>query len=126
MPGRVPFEDVELYYSLIDIAPFPRKAWPVCEMVPPMKTLEALSIKKAVLVSSNKALTEMITHDVNGRIFERGNVDDLVLQLQYMFDHPEKWSAYGEAGREFVEQERTWKRTAEKAKIIINNFINKK
>jgi len=122
MPGRVPFEDVERYYSLIDIAPFPRKAWPVCEMVPPMKTLEALSMKKAVLVSSNKALTEMITHDVNGRIFERGNVDDLVLQLQYMFDHPEKWSAYGEAGREFVEQERTWERTAEKAAKVIRHF----
>lgn len=123
MPGRVPFEDVERYYSLIDIAPFPRKAWPVCEMVPPMKTLEALSMKKAVLVSSNKALTEMITHDVNGRIFERGNVDDLVLQLQYLFDHPEKWSAYGEAGREFVEEERTWKRTAEKASIVINKIV---
>lgn len=124
MPGRVPFEEVERYYSLIDIAPFPRKAWPVCEIVPPMKTLEALSMKKAVLVSSNKALTEMITHDLNGRIFERGSLDDLVIQLQYLFDHPEKWSAYGEAGRDFVEQERTWERTAEKAAVVINNIIN--
>lgn len=124
MPGRVPFEEVERYYSLIDIAPFPRKAWPVCEMVPPMKTLEALSMKKAVLVSSNKALTEMITHDVNGRIFERGDVEDLTKQMKYLLDNPEKWQAYGEAGRDFVERERTWKRTAERAKAVINNFIN--
>ncbi|MEN6669684.1 glycosyltransferase family 4 protein [Psychrobacter sp. B38] len=124
MPGRIPFEQVERYYSLIDIAPFPRKAWPVCEIVPPMKTLEALSMKKAVLVSSNKALTEMITHDVNGRVFERGNTDDLVLQLQYLLDHPEKWLGYGEAGRIFVENERTWQRTAEKASLIIGRILN--
>lgn len=125
MPGRIPFEDVERYYSLIDIAPFPRKAWPVCEIVPPMKTLEALSMKKAVLVSSNKALTEMITHDVNGRVFERGDVEDLVAQLQYLLDHPEKWSGYGEAGRIFVENERTWRRTAEKAIAVIEKVLNK-
>lgn len=124
MPGRIPFEQVERYYSLIDIAPFPRKAWPVCEIVPPMKTLEALSMKKAVLVSSNKALTEMITHDVNGRVFERGNIEDLVVQLQYLLDHPEKWLGYGEAGRIFVENERTWQRTAEKASLIIDRILN--
>ena len=123
MPGRIPFEQVERYYSLIDIAPFPRKAWPVCEIVPPMKTLEALSMKKAVLVSSNKALTEMITHDVNGRVFERGNTEDLVVQLQYLLDHPEKWLGYGEAGRIFVENERTWQRTAEKASLIIRGIL---
>ena len=37
MPGRVPHEEVEAYYSLIDIAPFPRKPQPVTEMVSPMK-----------------------------------------------------------------------------------------
>ncbi|MGE6408627.1 MULTISPECIES: glycosyltransferase family 4 protein [unclassified Psychrobacter] len=125
MPGRIPFEQVERYYSLIDIAPFPRKAWPVCEIVPPMKTLEALSMKKAVLVSSNKALTEMITHDVNGRVFERGDTADLTLQLKYLLDHPEKWLGYGEKGRIFVENERTWQRTAEKAiKVVHNIFEN--
>ncbi|WP_010200821.1 glycosyltransferase family 4 protein [Psychrobacter sp. PAMC 21119] len=123
MPGRIPFEQVERYYSLIDIAPFPRKAWPVCEIVPPMKTLEALSMKKAVLVSSNKALTEMITHDVNGRVFERGNTEDLVVQLKYLLDHPEKWLGYGEEGRIFVENERTWQRTAEKAVKIIHSIF---
>lgn len=123
MPGRVPFEEVERYYSLIDIAPFPRKAWPVCEIVPPMKTLEALAMQKAVIVSSNKALTEMITHDVNGRVFERGNVEDLTFQLKYLLDNPDKWAGYGILGRQFVESERTWKRTAEKAVSIINKFI---
>ena len=31
LPGRVPHEQVEAHYSLIDIAPFPRKPQPVTE-----------------------------------------------------------------------------------------------
>lgn len=123
MPGRIPFEEVESHYSLIDIAPFPRKAWPVCEIVPPMKTLEALAMKKAVIVSSNLALTEMIEHDVNGRVFERGNVQDFIEQLKYMLDNKDKWPIYGEKGREFVKNERTWQQTADKAYAVIESFV---
>ncbi len=34
--------------SLIDIAPFPRKPLPVCEMVSPMKPLEALAMERSL------------------------------------------------------------------------------
>src|SRR5690606_18173354 len=71
MPGRIPHSDVERYYSLIDIAPFPRKPLPVCEMVSPMKPLEAMAMKKAVIVSSVRALSEMVRHEHNGLIFEK-------------------------------------------------------
>ena len=59
MPGRVPHEEVTAYYSLLDVAPFPRKPQPVTEMVSPMKPLEALAMEKAVVVSSVAALTEI-------------------------------------------------------------------
>ena len=49
MPGRIPHEEVEAYYSLIDVAPFPRKPQPVTEMVSPMKPLEAAAMKKLSL-----------------------------------------------------------------------------
>lgn len=63
MPGRVPHDEVEAWYSLIDIAPFPRKPQPVTEMVSPMKPLEAFAMEKAVVASSVRALTEMVQHD---------------------------------------------------------------
>ncbi len=63
MPGRVPHEEVEAWYSLIDIAPFPRKPQPVTEMVSPMKPLEAFAMEKAVVASSVRALTEMVQHE---------------------------------------------------------------
>ena len=60
MPGRIPHEDVPAHYSLIDIAPFPRKPQPVTEMVSPMKPLESFAMKKTVVVSSVKALKDMV------------------------------------------------------------------
>jgi len=108
MPGRVPHEEVESYYSLIDIAPFPRKPWPVCEMVSPMKPLEALAMKKAVLVSSVRALVEMIQADKTGLVFEKGSIESLATQLGRLLDSQELRVSLGNNGREWVEKERTW------------------
>ena len=115
MPGRVPHEQVDAYYSLIDIAPFPRKPQPVTEMVSPMKPLEAFAMEKAVVVSSVKALSEMVQHDVTGLVFEKGNVGAMADTLARLIDDPALRKRLGKAGRTWVEQERTWKRTAEKA-----------
>lgn len=108
MPGRVPHEEVESYYSLIDVAPFPRKPWPVCEMVSPMKPLEALAMEKPVLVSSVRALTEMIADGHTGRVFEKGNIASLADRLAEMLADPLSRRSLGQRGRAWVCAERTW------------------
>lgn len=115
MPGRVPHEEVESYYSLIDIAPFPRKPWPVCEMVSPMKPLEALAMEKAVLVSSVRALTEMIADGQTGRVFDKGSVASLADRLQELIAAPQQRLELGRRGRVWVSAERTWKQIGVKA-----------
>ncbi len=122
LPGRVPYEEVEAYYSLIDIAPFPRKPWPVCEMVSPMKPLEALAMKKAVVVSSVKALVEMIQDNQTGLVFKKGDVIDLANTLEKLMKDPELRVRLGERGRVWVEAERTWEITASKAMPIISKI----
>ena len=57
--GRVPHEEVERYYSIVDIAPFPRLP-PVTEMVSPLKLFEAMAMEKAVIASDVHALTEIV------------------------------------------------------------------
>jgi glycosyltransferase involved in cell wall biosynthesis len=111
MPGRVPHEEVERYYSLIDIAPFPRKPLPVCEMVSPMKPLEALAMEKAVVVSSVRALQEMVTHEKTGLIFEKGSVEGLTNALQRLLVDTELRKTLGKNGREWVLKERSWAAT---------------
>src|SRR5690606_1677461 len=107
------------HYSLIDIAPFPRKPLPVCEMVSPMKPLEAMAMKKAVLVSSVRALSEMVTHEHTGLIFEKGNVADFSQKLRQLIEQPDLRKRLGENGRIWVEQERTWLKTGGKAHDVI-------
>lgn len=113
MPGRIPHDEVEAYYSLIDIAPFPRKPQPVTEMVSPMKPLEAAAMKKAILVSSVRALTDMITDGQNGLVFEKGNIDDFAEKLLQLVAGEELRIQLGESARQWVETERTWEITSE-------------
>lgn len=114
MPGRIPHEEVESYYSLVDIAPFPRKPQPVTEMVSPMKPLEASAMKKAILVSSVQALTDMIVENETGLVFEKGNVDDFSKKLELMIKNKDLCQALGEKARDWVEKERTWNVTSRK------------
>lgn len=114
MPGRVSHEKVESYYSLIDIASFPRKPQPVTEMVSPMKLLEAAAMKKAIVVSSVKALVDMVQNMQTGLVFEKGNVKDLSEKMELLIRNPNLRKALGENARSWVENERTWDETANK------------
>jgi glycosyltransferase involved in cell wall biosynthesis/polysaccharide pyruvyl transferase WcaK-like protein len=122
MPGRVPHEDVEAYYSLIDIAPFPRKAQPVTEMVSPMKPLEAYAMEKAVVVSSVGALLEMVEDGRTGLVFEKDDVESLADILARLISDPQLRGRLGREGRRWVKAERTWAATAriaaEKIKMV--------
>ena len=111
MPGRVPHDMVERYYSLIDIAPFPRKPWRVCEMVSPMKPLEAMAMEKTVLVSSVQALKEMVRHGETGWVFDKGSVESLAEELGALLADPELRRKLGRQSRQWVAAERTWKHT---------------
>lgn len=115
MPGRIPHEEVESYYSLIDIAPFPRKPQPVTEMVSPMKPLEAAAMKKAIIASSVKALVDMIDDGKTGIIFEKGNVQDFSCKLELLLKNEYLRSTLGSYARKWVEDERTWSITSSNA-----------
>jgi glycosyltransferase involved in cell wall biosynthesis len=123
MPGRVPHEVVHSYYSLLDICPFPRKPWPVCEMVSPMKPLEALAMEKLVIVSSVRALLEMIDHDRTGLVFTKGDIASLADTLERAMASPELRKTLGTNGRAWVETERTWRTVGLKAARLLAPFV---
>ncbi len=113
MPGRIPFDQVAEYYSLIDIAAFPRKPWPVCEIVSPLKPLEAMAMSKAVVGSSVRALAEMIDHGNTGRIFEKGSVSALSEALDGLVQDSDARHRLGQNARAWVQSQRTWKKSTE-------------
>lgn len=107
--GRVPHHDVERYYSLIDVAPFPRTSSPVTEAVSPLKPFEALAMERAVVVSSVAALTEIITDGENGLVFTKDDVTSLVSVLERLVQDEPFRLALAARGREWVVRERDWK-----------------
>ncbi|MCK0112130.1 glycosyltransferase [Ornithinimicrobium sp. F0845] len=108
--GRVPHEEVEGYLSLVDITPFPRKPLPVCEMISPIKPFESMAMRKTVVASDVAALTEIVQDGVTGRLFTKGDADDLARVLEELLDDPEERARLGAAAREWVVAERDWRR----------------
>lgn len=108
MPGRVAFEEVARYYSLIDIAPIPRKPLEVAEKVSPIKPAEAMALGKLLIVSSVGGLAAFARGGETAMIFEKGNIDDLTRVLEIALTDPEQTEHLRTAGREYVRQLLTW------------------
>jgi glycosyltransferase involved in cell wall biosynthesis len=108
MTGRVPHDRVEDYYSLIDIAPFPRKPWQVSELVSPLKPFEAMALCKAVVVPGTRALVEIVSDGETGLVFRKGDVQSLQLALASLLEDPQRRAQLGARAREWVKRERSW------------------
>lgn len=108
--GRVPHDDVEGYLSLVDITPFPRRPYKVCELISPIKPFEAMAMHKTVVASDVAALAEIVQDGVTGRLFAKGDPTDLARVLDELLDAPEERARLGDAAREWVVAERDWRR----------------
>jgi len=111
--GRVPFDEVSDYYSIFDICPFPRNNYEVCRYVPPLKILEAMAMKKAVIVSDVAPLLEIIEDNKNGIVCKADSVESLkdsILNLYYSY---EKRKYLEENGYRWVLKNRTWDRVSQ-------------
>ncbi|OIH81734.1 hypothetical protein BLJ79_22035 [Arthrobacter sp. UCD-GKA] len=106
--GRVPHEDVERYYSLIDIAPFPRLPLPVCEMVSPLKPFEAMAMGKAVIASDVAALKEIVTPGINGLLHVKGSALSLTESIEQLLENHELMLRLGSQARKWVVENRDW------------------
>ncbi len=123
--GRVPHALVNRYYSLVDITPFPREPFMVCEIVSPLKPFEALACGKAVVVSSCAALTEIIDDGSNGLVFEKGRYEDLAEKLKLLIHDEELRSSLGRIGRDWVIKHRDWSNSAKIVQSIYNKLSDK-
>ena len=86
----------------------PRKAFTVCELVSPLKPLEAMALGIPVLVSSVKAMAEMIVHKETGLIFEKDNIYSLCESITFAVDNPKKLSEIAANAKANVLSDRTW------------------
>jgi len=106
--GRVPHDEVELYYALIDILAYPRKAMRLTELVTPLKPLEAMAQRKLVAASNVGGHRELIEDGVTGTLFPAGDPAALAEALASLFERRGEWDGRRDTARAFVERERNW------------------
>lgn len=108
LTGRVPHEQVQDYYNLVDIFAYPRLPMRLTDLVTPLKPLEAMAQGRLVVASDVGGHRELVRHGDTGMLFAAGDADALAAAVNDLLAHRDGWQAMRERGRAFVEQERTW------------------
>lgn len=116
--GRVPHNEVERYYGLVDVMAYPRKKSRLTDLVTPLKPLEAMAQGKLVAASDVGGHRELIADGVTGVLFAPDSPAACADALASLLASPESWSAYREAGRIHVESRHDWARNVERYRDV--------
>ena len=107
--GRVANDQVEQYYSLMDVLVYPRRSVRIAELVTPLKPLEAMAAGKAVLGSAVGGIRELIEPEVTGLLFTPENISDFCRQAQRLLQDSTLRSTLGDRARLAMIEQRDWK-----------------
>jgi glycosyltransferase involved in cell wall biosynthesis len=91
--GYVPAADLPALYASVDIFVMPSP-----EELQSIATLEAIACGKPILATNARALPELVTHEVNGYLFQPGNANDAAHWMNKFLATPEQWTQMGQAG----------------------------
>ena len=106
--GRVPHDEVERYYGLVDVLAYPRKAMRLTELVTPLKPLEAMAQRRLVAASDVGGHRELIRDGETGVLFRPDDPAAIAEALAGLFADRSGWNARRDRARSFVEQDRNW------------------
>lgn len=124
--NRVPSQDVAAYYHLFDICAYPRRGYEVCELVTPLKPLEAMASGKTLIGSDVRGLLDIIQPEHTGLVFENGNISQLRLTLERAINDEGLRHRLGQSAREFAKNERNWKTAAKKVDSVYRHVETKR
>lgn len=110
--GKVPHDQIELYYSVIDVLVYPRRSMRLTELVTPLKPLEAMALGKAILGSDVGGIRELVDSEVTGVLFKAGDISDFEQQAARLLQDPEFRNSLGARARQKVAAEKDWKAIA--------------
>ncbi|NNC72043.1 MAG: glycosyltransferase, exosortase A system-associated [Sphingomonadaceae bacterium] len=108
LAGRVPHDQVERYYSLIDILAYPRKKMRLTDLVTPLKPLEAMAQRRLVAASDVGGHRELIEDGVTGTLFPPDDPAAMATSLADLLANRTIWAQRRETARKFVERDRNW------------------
>lgn len=88
----------------------PRKPYEVCEIVPPIKLVEALAMGKPVIVPDLPVFRHEMGTDPAGWFFQSGDVKDLARVIHEALARPDHLRKLGVRARDYAVSQRNWGR----------------
>ncbi len=122
--GRVPHEQVERYYSLIDLLVYPRKHMRLTDLVTPLKPIEAMAQHRLVAASDVGGHRELILHGDTGTLFPPDDPAALAAAVAGVFADRSGWDAQKERARRWVETERNWSSNISRYEPVYQRLID--
>ena len=122
--GKVPFAEVERYYSVIDVLVYPRKKLRLTDLVTPLKPLEAMALQKIFIASDVGGHRELVENGVTGVLFKADNIDSFVNTVNSLLGCKQLQNTVRKNGLEFVKNERNWTKSVEKYEKVYFNSLN--
>jgi glycosyltransferase involved in cell wall biosynthesis len=110
--GRVPMARVRDYHAVLDVFVVPRTPDRVCQLVTPLKPVEAMASGLPVVVSAVRALGEIVHDKATGMQVPPVDPGALADCLQQLLADPELRGKLGDNAREWVARDRTWEHNA--------------
>ncbi|MEO6823745.1 MAG: TIGR04063 family PEP-CTERM/XrtA system glycosyltransferase [Nitrosospira sp.] len=124
--GRVPHNQVQHYYNLIDILVYPRLQMRLTDLVTPLKPLEAMAQGRLIVASDVGGHLELIRDRETGILFRAGNPDALASKVLELLSKPDLWPGLRTAARRFVETQRNWPISVSRYKKVYGSLLSRK
>ena len=121
--GRVPHDQVQRYYDLIDILVYPRHPMRLTELVTPLKPLEAMAQRRLLIASDVGGHRELIQDGSTGKLFRAGDRQAFADAVLEMFARRDEWDRFRQAGRAFVENERNWQASVARYQGVYDRLL---
>jgi PEP-CTERM/exosortase A-associated glycosyltransferase len=121
--GRVPHDEIERYYSVVDVLVYPRHSIRLTELVTPLKPLEAMALGKSILGSDVGGMRELVESEKTGILYRADNVQDFCAQAKRLLAQPNLRRKLGEEALEFILREKDWKVLAQRYIHIYDSAI---
>ena len=123
--GPIAHEDLARYYSLVDIAAYPRKAMRLTELVAPAKPLEAIAHGRIVAASDVGGHRELISDGFTGTLFAPDDPVDLARVLAMLLWRRGEWDRQRAASRRIVEREHDWAKNVQRYRDVYARVLGR-
>lgn len=124
--GRVPHDQVERYYSLVDVLAYPRKRSRLTDLVTPLKPLEAMAQQRLVAASDVGGHAELVEDRKTGILFPADDPTGCAAAIADLLDCPEDWDAIKDRASTHVRAHHDWARNVERYQLVYHDLLSRR